>query len=727
MDKVSVVICTHASDRLPVVRDAIASLRVQTVSAHELIVVVDHNEALLSQLRADHTDIKIIENHNARGLSGARNCGAAVATGSIVAFLDDDALAAPDWVERLRAPYQDQNVLAVGGHAEPAWPDERPAWWPEEFDWVIGCSYRGLPETPGAVRNLIGCNMSVRRIAFKVCGGFSANLGRIGADAAGCEETEFFIRAQTAFPLSHILYDPAVKVRHQIAPDRVSWAYFAKRCRAEGRSKAMLASMAGAPKALETERAYVRHTLPHGVVRGLFGGLGGLRRAGTIAAGLVITASGYFGAKIARHKAVATSAPPAFSPFKICQFDLAEPIGELACIDPGTGRVYGGAFCLVRDAGVPVGIARFPTYGKTVSADVLLPELALARSATVFNRPKAPDTQLPSARVVVATRDRPAMLAKCLDTLLAQSYPRFEIQVVDSAPATSATRELIAQRYAGANIRYTHEPAPGLGLAHNRGIAGARVEILAFTDDDVLVDPDWLAVIGRAFARDDNMGCVTGLILPAELETRAQWWIEAHGGFGKGFDPSVFDLEMKDTMGPLFPYAAGAFGSGANMAFSRRALEAIGGFDPALGAGTIARGGDDLAAFTATILAGFRLAYEPGAIVWHHHRRNEDGIAGQAYGYGVGLGAYLTKMLLDNPWAALAYARGVPAALRHVLSPGSPKNARLPSDYPAGLKWAERRGMLAGFSAYLRSRRAVARRDARSPSRPTLARTAPGS
>ena len=726
METLSVVICTHASDRLPMVRAAIASVHAQTVPARELIVVVDHNASLLAQLVADYSDIRIIENENPKGLSGARNCGAAIASGSVVGFLDDDALAAPDWVERLLASYEDRNVLAVGGHAEPVWPDKRPIWWPEEFDWVIGCSYRGLPQSRTAVRNLMGCNMSVRRFAIDICGGFSVNLGRVGSDAAGCEETEFFIRAQSAFPLSYILYDPSVRVWHQIAPGRVNWTYFAKRCRAEGRSKAMLASMAGSSKALETETAFVRRTLPLAFARGLIGGIGGLRRSCAIVAGLAVTASGYFGARLARPKPPATVSPPAFAPFKISQFDLAKPIGELNCTDAGTGKVYGGAFCLVRDGDVPVGIARFPTYGRTIPADTLLPELALARTAFGASRPTAPELQFPTARVVVATRDRPEMLSRCLDTLLAQTYPPFEIQVVDSAPATTATQELIAQRYAGSIVRYCHEPSPGLGLAHNRGIAGARAEVLAFTDDDVLVDTNWLAVIGRAFARDAKIGCVTGLILPAELETRAQWWIEAHGGFGKGFDPKVFDIEMKDVMGPLFPYASGAFGSGANMAFSRRALEAIGGFDPALGAGTIARGGDDLAAFTATILAGFRLVYEPGAIVWHHHRRNENGMSSQAHGYGVGLGAYLAKTLLNNPASALAYARGAPAALRHILAPGSPKNARLPLDYPAGLKWAERRGILAGFSAYLRSRRSVAGRNAQMRTPQALAQTADG-
>ncbi len=709
MDRVSVVICTHAIDRLPLTRKAVASIAEQTFPAHELIVVVDHNTDLLRQIRAENPAIKIIANTCETGLSGARNCGVLAASGDIVAFIDDDAQASSDWLETLVRHYQDRHVLAVGGHIEPIWPTGRPSWWPEEFDWVIGCSYRGQPEAIAPVRNLIGCNMSFRRAVFDICGGFATELGRVGADAAGCEETELCIRAQTAFPLGHIVYDPAVRVSHSIEPRRTKWSYFAKRCRAEGRSKAALSAKTGTGRGLKSERDYVRRTLPTGVLKGLFGGPGALRKSGAIIAGFGMTAGAFLGARLRRTKVPATHASPLFAPFKITEFDMSEPNGDLAGTDPETGKVYGAAFCLIRDHGTPVGIATLPLCGTTIPANELGPLLEQARAKPHQTAKAKIVEQLPSARVVIATRDRPEMLANCLDTLLAQAYPEFEIHVVDSAPATSATRELIAQKYADTDIRYRHEPLPGLGLAHNRGIAGARTDVLAFTDDDVLIDHNWLHVIGTAFGRDRRIGCVTGLILPAELETRAQYWIEAHGGFSKGFAPKLFDLKDHRPQSPLFPYAAGAFGSGANMAFSRAALDAIGGFDPALGAGTIARGGDDLAAFTAVILARFQLAYEPGAIVWHHHRRNEAGIAGQAHGYGVGLGAYLTKTLLDRPQAALAYATGFPAALAHILGSGSEKNTRLPADYPASLKWAERRGMLAGFAAYFRSRKQVAR------------------
>ena len=255
-------------------------------------------------------------------------------------------------------------------------------------------------------------------------------------------------------------------------------------------------------------------------------------------------------------------------------------------------------------------------------------------------------------------------------------------------------------------MRYLREDRPGLGQAHNRGLAAISAPIVAFTDDDVIVDSQWLTVLAANFAANSNIACVTGLILPAQLETRAQYWAERHGGFGKGFERKLYDLTDHRLPGRLYPYAAGQFGSGANMAFRTDALRRIGGFDPALGAGTPARGGDDLAAFFDVIQAGYQLVYEPEAIVWHHHRREEAGMRRQAFGYGVGLGAYLTKLVLDRPASLLQLAVALPAGLTHILGASSPKNKRLADDYPAALVWRERLGILAGMPLYLRSRAA---------------------
>jgi GT2 family glycosyltransferase len=307
--------------------------------------------------------------------------------------------------------------------------------------------------------------------------------------------------------------------------------------------------------------------------------------------------------------------------------------------------------------------------------------------------------------VVVATRDRSASLSRCVDSLLALDYPDYEVVVVDNSPATSATERLIAARYPRA-VRYVVERRPGLGAAHNRGLAVAGGEIVAFTDDDVVVDRRWLLELATAFAWAPDIACVTGMISAAELETPAQVWSEARWGLGKGSIPRVFRIADRWRLGALFPFAAGRFGSGANMSFRTEVLRELGGFDPALGTGTASRGGDDLAAFFAVIAAGYALAYAPGAIVRHWHRRDYASLRRQAYGYGAGLAAYLTKTVVDDPRRLVGLAAGAPAGLVHLLSPGSPKNAATPQDYPRELRRWELLGMLGGPTSYLWARRA---------------------
>jgi hypothetical protein len=196
----------------------------------------------------------------------------------------------------LRA-YAGDDVLGVGGWVRPAWRAPRPGWFPEEFLWVVGCSYRGLPETTAPVRNPIGANMSFRREVLAGIGGFDTDIGRLGADAAGCEETELSIRAGVRHPGGRILLEPGAVVDHVVTPDRVTRRYFRRRCAAEGRSKALVSTLAGADAALASERTYVRRTLPAGILRGLrdavTGDPSGLARAWTIVEGTALTAVNY--------------------------------------------------------------------------------------------------------------------------------------------------------------------------------------------------------------------------------------------------------------------------------------------------------------------------------------------------------------------------------------------------------------------------------------------------
>src|SRR3954471_22047210 len=222
---VSVVVCTFTSARSGQLLDALASLARQSLIPHEVIVVVDHNQPLYEWLRERVPDVHTIENHRQRVLAGARNAGVAAARGELVAFIDDDAVAEPSWLERIVAAYRDPRVVGVGGAVLPDW-DRRPHWFPEEFDWVVGCSYRGLPERRSPVRNLIGCNMSFRREVLEEVGGFTEELGRVGGKPLGCEETELCIRIGRTMPHRSLVFDPLARVRHRIASERIAWRYF---------------------------------------------------------------------------------------------------------------------------------------------------------------------------------------------------------------------------------------------------------------------------------------------------------------------------------------------------------------------------------------------------------------------------------------------------------------------------------------------------------------------
>ncbi|MFB7874114.1 glycosyltransferase [Nocardia sp. NPDC056064] len=309
----------------------------------------------------------------------------------------------------------------------------------------------------------------------------------------------------------------------------------------------------------------------------------------------------------------------------------------------------------------------------------------------------------PVITVVVATRDRPDSVCECLDALLQMEYPAFEIVVVDNDPTTEATSTAIARRF-GARVRYVRENRRGLAAAHNRGVSAARGEIVAFVDDDVVVDRHWLTGIAEGFASGPDVACVTGLILPAQLETPAQLLLEQHGGFDKGFELRVFDTGPNRPADPLFPFTAGAFGSGANMAFDAAVLRELGGFDQAIGAGTFARGGDDLAGFFRVVVAGHQLVYQPSAVVWHRHHREMAALRNQAYGYGVGLGAFLTSALIHEPRTIPALVRRLPRGVGYTFGAASARNRGRYDGLPGGLARLEQRGVLFGPVAYVVSR-----------------------
>lgn len=303
---VSVVIRCYTEERWDSLVEAVRSSQTQSQKPLEVVVVVDHNPALASRARHALASAVIVENEGPRGSAGAWNRGIAASQGEIIAFLDDDAAAAPDWLEQLTAEYKHHDVAGVGGAIEPVWQGGRPDWFPSEFDWVVGCTYSGMPREAAPVRNLIGCNMSFRRQVFEIIGGFRNGIGHVGGQPFGCDETELCIRLRQHWPRAVLRYTPLARVYHQVPESRARWSYFRSRCAMEGRSKALVAGIVGAKDGTSTERAYVLKTLPSGVARGLHellrGESSGLSRAGAIVAGLAITVAGYAEGRLAQHR-----------------------------------------------------------------------------------------------------------------------------------------------------------------------------------------------------------------------------------------------------------------------------------------------------------------------------------------------------------------------------------------------------------------------------------------
>jgi glycosyltransferase involved in cell wall biosynthesis len=299
----SVVICVYTEDRWDQICAAIQSVRAQSLPCSEIIVVVDYNRALYERLTAAMPDVTVVENTDAKGLSGARNTGSALARGEIITFLDDDARAHQDWLKFMDDTYANPAITGVGGLTLPNWQTARPWWMPEEFYWVVGCNYLGMPPSGAPVRNLLGGNMSFRREVFDIIDGFQAGIGRSGNKRPlGCEETEFCIRLSQRSPSTILVMDHRSIIWHFVSDKRCRFSYFLSRCYAEGISKAQVTANVGGGDGLSAERTYVTRTLPLGVLRGIsdlfHGRPTGLGRAGAIIAGLCMTTAGYIGAKL---------------------------------------------------------------------------------------------------------------------------------------------------------------------------------------------------------------------------------------------------------------------------------------------------------------------------------------------------------------------------------------------------------------------------------------------
>jgi GT2 family glycosyltransferase len=407
-----------------------------------------------------------------------------------------------------------------------------------------------------------------------------------------------------------------------------------------------------------------------------------------------------------------------------------EPVGVCVVTLPEEGISPDGLAALLwRELGESVA-ARFAAAGLARPAALTGSGLAVEPGAWPFLRTRSATlANAPFISVVVCTRDRPDQIKKCLDRLAGQKYPRYEVVVVDNAPTSDALRGVVEARVVearviqdgviqdrGAEFRYCVEPRPGLSWARNTGIAAATSDIIAFLDDDDEPDEYWLASIADGFAISDRIGCVCGIVLPARLDNAIEDLFEQVGGHskGRGFVRETFSKSGPQS--PLFPLPP--FGVGANMAFRRAVLDRIGGFDVALGAGTPAAAGEDTLALTLTLLCDYEIAYEPAALMWHHHRQDMASLNRQLHGYSIGLTAFYAALLRHRPSALFGLIKLLPAAGGYLTGRSTAPDDE-PAEQPqdaAGLDRRRLQGMLKGPLLYARSRRLQRRATAARPS-----------
>ncbi|MFY9265135.1 MAG: glycosyltransferase [Solirubrobacterales bacterium] len=330
---------------------------------------------------------------------------------------------------------------------------------------------------------------------------------------------------------------------------------------------------------------------------------------------------------------------------------------------------------------------------------------ALGGASTVESNDRRPRRVDAPVTVIVPTGGRSRQLQRCLESLAAIPRADLEFIVVNNSPGDTGTREVV-KRIADRDprFRYFEESRPGSSIARNRGLAEASGDLVAFTDDDVVVDGEWLDWLLDPFD-DPAVQATTGMVLPLELITGAQKSFERFAGFSKGLERREYSLSAEnDHEAPFFPFWGAVFGSGNSMAFRRTGLVRRHGFDPSLGAGSVALAGSDVEAMSAAILDGGALVYEPRSICWHEHRRDGGSLERQMFNYGVGCGAICTKYLSTDMRFLTAFAKTVARALvgRARLSQASAERV---ADRRKPLRQAFAKGLACGPIYYVRSKR----------------------
>ena len=388
------------------------------------------------------------------------------------------------------------------------------------------------------------------------------------------------------------------------------------------------------------------------------------------------------------------------APVKVIEIDVREQDASSEIFEVAG---YRSLWCIARVGGVPNNISFWDVGEDEV---VFYAELFNAQDLLVDGYKHAAETSneaIPRrTTVVICTHERPEELSRALLSLGNQSDRDFSLVVVDNAPISSETREVVSQIEL-VNCEYVIEPKKGLSRARNTALSHVKTDYVAWMDDDEIADPDWVRALKEGFSHSSKPAAVCGIMVPAELETEAQVIFEQYGGFnkGRGLLPEVLSIQSPAVISPLYPLPA--IGSGGNMAFQTAALESIGGFDENLGAGTRTHGGEETRAFASLLLAGETILHWPMAITWHFHRRQMTQLKEQFYGYSAGLPAFWASMIRSDPVTVIKILRLAPHVLRDLgILGGGNRREHLPEDFPKMLLRASRRGLLVGGFNYVR-------------------------
>jgi cellulose synthase/poly-beta-1,6-N-acetylglucosamine synthase-like glycosyltransferase len=270
---VSVIICAYTEERLVDIKEAVDSVLKQTLPPDEVILSIDHNPELAEILKNELPNVvKIVRNDGVRGLSETRNVGIRNSSSDIIAFIDDDAVADRDWLKYLVNPFKDVNVAAVGGKAVPLWlSGSRPSWFPEELDWIVGCTYKGLPIKNGRIRNVIGCNMAFRSSVFQQIGGFRSEVGRMGKTSGVGEEAELCLRITGRMQGQVILFESKSLINHKVPSWRLKFSYICKRAGDEGfyKTKVQRLTYDITQSSYSTENLYLKYLWTNSIPRRL--------------------------------------------------------------------------------------------------------------------------------------------------------------------------------------------------------------------------------------------------------------------------------------------------------------------------------------------------------------------------------------------------------------------------------------------------------------------------